>query len=302
MFLLLSCLHFIITYLINQNKSRLLFSGLFLAVLVCIRLEMGIIVLPFLYALFQNKSLKSSAFLLVPFSFGVLFVFGYNVIYWQAELSGGYEGSFTLNPIPAIAGVLFSPGKSLFVFNPALLLVPLTIRFFWQRHATPVKTAWLGTVGILFFLYCFWGNWWGGWGYGARHFMPLIPLMMLPLAECFLGEGRRLLIPLLVLAGIGVIVQFVGAAIAFHDVINTLMRNGFTEQQLIWEPLLIPVFQHVRFMQAIPLPNWDFAVVSLYNHHPPIVAFMVISIAIALSGVLIFWIYKQITNESDNIE
>jgi hypothetical protein len=270
-FFLISTFYFFVRYILDSKKTSLLFSGVFMALLVCIRLEMAAIVIPFLVGLVLAKRLNTIAYLLIPAALGIAFVLGYNAMYWQANVSGGYEGSFTLNPIPAMIGVLFSPGKSLFVFNPVLLLLPLTLRFFWIKQDQPIRLVWAGTITILFLLYCFWGNWWGGWGYGARHFMPLLPLLILPLAECFSAENKRLLLPLLLLFFVGFIVQFAGAAIAFHDVINTLMQAGISEQQLIWLPQLNPVMQHIQFMQHIPFANWDFAVIPFIMNYSAII-------------------------------
>lgn len=295
-FFLVTSFFFFIDHLKKAKKSSLCMSGIFLALLVCIRLEMAVIVLPFIYGLYALNRLKYLAYFLIPTAAGIAFVLGYNAMYWQANVSGGYEGSFTYNPTWAIVGVLFSPGKSLFVFNPVLLLFPLTIRFFWTGHDQPNRMVWAGTVVVLFLLYCFWGNWWGGWGYGARHFMPLVPLLMIPLAECFSSENKRLLMPLLILCFAGFVVQFVGAAIAFHDVINTLMQAGITEQQLIWLPQLNPVSQHIQFMQHVPAANWDFALISFIMHYS---AAVTVPTLCAVSIVILFLGYQLVREGID---
>lgn len=297
-FFLISSFYLLIRHLMQPSRICALWCGLFLALLICIRLEMGVLVLPFLYALFLSNKLNDAILMLIPFMAGVAFVLGYNAMYWQAELSGGYEGSFTLNLFPAIIGVLFSPGKSLFVFNPVLLLMPLTARFFWVKHEHPVRMVWLGSVACLFLLYCFWGNWWGGWGYGARHFVPLIPLLILPLAECFSPENRKLIFLLAILFIIGVVVQMAGAAIAFHDVIHTLMQAGFSEEQLIWLPQLNPVTQHLQFMQAIPLPHWDLAVIPFLLFYPATVTILVLGIFILLIVATGYWLIRHCYEQS----
>lgn len=296
-FFLVSTLFFFIQHLKHASKSSLVCSGIFLALLVCIRLEMAVILLPFMYALFSMKRLNRIGYLLIPSVMGIAFVVGYNAMYWQANLSGGYEGSFNINPIPAVTGVLFSPGKSLFVFNPVLLLLPLTIRFFWVKHEYPIRIAWLGAVLVLFMVYSFWGNWWGGWGYGARHFMPLTPLLILPLAECFSTENKRLLLPLIILTILGLIVQFAGAATAFHDVIHTLMQAGFTEQQLIWLPQLNPVTQHIDIMRHIPFANWDLAVIPFVMYYPIIISLPILCIALGLVLFLGLKLYRTGVDE-----
>jgi len=304
-FLLVCSFYFLIRFMQTQTTRNAMCCGLFLGLLICLRLEMGIVLPVYLYAVWMSSkpsfSWKPSAGILLPAVFGGAFVLFYNFMYWQGSTAGGYEGSFTTNPFPALYGILFSPGKSLFVFNPVLLLLPLTLRFFYHSQR-PVFHVWLGTVGLLFLVYCFWGNWWGGWGYGARHFVPLLPLLMIPLAECIEQKSQSFFIVFLLLAAVGLFVQVVGASVAFTDVIHNLMNSGITEEQLLWIPLLNPVYQHCLFMTYIPFSNWDIALIPFVQNYPLPVVIPVLGGTVLLSVFLLLEMKKSIKDTNDSLE
>jgi hypothetical protein len=284
-FFLLTAFYFWIAYQDEQNVLFLLVSGVFLGLLITLRLEMGIVFPVWCYSTFhrirQTRRKPSELFaLIIPVLFGFLFVYGYNRHYWQGGLQGGYETGFGLNPFPAMVGFLLSPGKSVFLFNPVLLLLPFVIRSF-RNHSADGFRLWSGTVGFLFLLYCFWGNWWGGWGFGPRHLVPLLPLLMLPLAVVIDGDWLRYRLPLVLSGIIGFSIQLTGSAVAFTDVIYTLMKAEVTEPQLIWNPVWNPILQHGLFLSHMPLPMWDFALIAWSRIFPP---FLFVSI-------LLVWIF-----------
>ncbi len=272
-FLLISSFFFLVRYTNNpQNTRPILFSGILLGLLITLRLEMSVVLPFFLYHFYtirkNNRTFTRSLVLfLFPFLCGILFVIGYNQHFWQGGLKGGYETGFGYNPFPAIIGFLFSPGKSLFLFNPILLLFPLLLRNF-RDHCAIFFRVWLGLVISLFLLYSFWGNWWGGWGFGPRHLVPLMPLLILPLSIGIDFGSRRFQWFILALGGIGVVVQWLGSAVVFSDVIYTLMNAGITEYQLIWNPLWCPILQHARFLLVLPFHGWDYAVIAWYENLP----------------------------------
>jgi hypothetical protein len=76
---------------------------------------------------------------------------------------------------------LLTPGKSLFVWAPATLLSMLALRACWTRERGVAAGLIVGTVAALLFYaaYIFPE---GGYANGPRHLVPLVPLLMLPLA------------------------------------------------------------------------------------------------------------------------
>jgi hypothetical protein len=84
-----------------------------------------------------------------------------------------------------VVGFLFSPGKSIFVYTPLFLLLPFWGPGFIRRF--PSFSALLGAL-VLCHLVLFgaWWVWWGAWAWGPRFIVPILPLLVL-----FLAEGLR---------------------------------------------------------------------------------------------------------------
>ncbi len=252
----------------NQTKHNALWSGLCYIGLLLVRAEMLVLAPVWVFAFYRPKqgmAKQGSVFTLSACIFSALaFIWFYNWLYWSGEASGGYEGSFVLNPLPAFLGFLGSPGKSLFVFNPPFLLLPLLVRHFVSRNKDAAR-VWCALAMTVFLLYSFWGNWWGGWGYGPRHLVPLLPLLALPLAEAIDMRSIGVYVALGVVAAAGVGVQLVGALVDFNDVILFLTNQGITEQQLIWQPLVNPIYYHIQLAFAVGPSRWDIGWAWLYS-------------------------------------
>ncbi len=91
-------------------------------------------------------------------------------------------------------GLLFSPGRGLFIYAPITLLLFLGVRPAWRR----LPRLYFGLIAALCLSYwLFYGAWfaWGGaWGWGPRFLLPILPLLMLFVAEAIEwahGEWRE---------------------------------------------------------------------------------------------------------------
>lgn len=80
-------------------------------------------------------------------------------------------------------GLLFSPGRGLFIYAPLMLLLFFGVSPAKRRLSPPY--FWLIVLLCLFY-WLFYGSWfaWGGtWGWGPRFLLPILPLLMLFVAE-----------------------------------------------------------------------------------------------------------------------
>jgi hypothetical protein len=90
-------------------------------------------------------------------------------------------------------GLLFSPGNGLFLYAPVMLLLFFGLRPAWRRLS---HSYFFLLTSICLFYWLFYGSWfaWGGtWGWGPRFFLPILPLLMLFVAEpleWLLATGR----------------------------------------------------------------------------------------------------------------
>lgn len=101
----------------------------------------------------------------------------YNLLRFGSPLDFGYEDeSFTTPILVGIAGLLLSPGKSLLLFNPGLLLA---LAGGWRLlHRWRAETSLLlGLSGVSLVLHAAWWSWEGGWSWGPRLLLPIVPLL-----------------------------------------------------------------------------------------------------------------------------
>jgi uncharacterized protein YqhQ len=120
----------------------------------------------------------------------------------------GYEGEgFTTFPLTGIVGLLVSPGKSVFLFAPPMLLSAILWPRFRRRQAVLARTILFMTITALVY-YGAWWAWHGGWVWGPRFLVPLMPLWCLAWGEL---PGRVTWgVAAAMLLGLGVGVQVLG--------------------------------------------------------------------------------------------
>ncbi len=132
------------------------------------------------------KSLLLPAFV---WSLGIIFwltiVGWYNYTRNGALLDSGYGGETFDTPfLTGFWGLFFSSGKSLFIYNPVLLLglVGLVAAFRRQRAVTLLVLA---IVGYHVLTYSVWSIWWGGGVWGPRYLLPIVPFLLWPAVYLF---------------------------------------------------------------------------------------------------------------------
>src|SRR5205823_2401972 len=100
---------------------------------------------------------------------GLLLVALSNYARTGSPLSSGYEHGFS-GPIPVgLYGLLFSAGKSLFLFSPLMVLYPAAARKVWRDPARRRFVAWsVALLVVELMLYAKWWDWSGDDAWGAR--------------------------------------------------------------------------------------------------------------------------------------
>ncbi len=140
----------------------------------------------------------------LPFAAGLL---AHNALRFGDPLRFGYSGEGFGAPVEGIVGLLFSPGKSVLLYAPPLALAALLGRRLsrrWPEIAQFLALAW--ATGLIFF-----GAWWawhGGWSWGPRLLVPLLPLSCLPLGSLPAGRGWR--VALIGLIALGAAINALG--------------------------------------------------------------------------------------------
>lgn len=177
------------------RARRLAGAGAIFGLGVLVRASLAIYVLPLAWLLARTgpgRGARSVGVRWAVFGLGVLpfaaGVLAHNVLRFGALWRFGYMGEgFATPPLEGVAGLLLSPGKSVLLYAPPLILAVWLGPRFARRQpgmAGFLVLAWIVALG-------FYGTWWawhGGWSWGPRLLVPLLPLSCLPLST--LPDGR----------------------------------------------------------------------------------------------------------------
>jgi Dolichyl-phosphate-mannose-protein mannosyltransferase len=95
------------------------------------------------------------------------------------------QSSLTGNQTVAISGLLFSPGKSIFLYVPLALLSVVCFGRFMAKY--PCEATFVAALsGMWLFIHSKLAtDWYGAWGWGPRHFVTIAPALVLPACACW---------------------------------------------------------------------------------------------------------------------
>ncbi|HTO77391.1 MAG TPA: hypothetical protein VMQ61_15060 [Thermoanaerobaculia bacterium] len=148
-------------------------------------------------------------------SWGDPFTLARNVV--PAGFSGSVPG--------ALAGLLLSPARGLFVFSPFLIFaIPAGVAA-WRRSGSLFERCLTVAAVLTLAAFSRWRIWWGGHSFGYRILIEIVPLLMLLIAGFWPEIARRRSAAALfaVLAAASIFVQFLGAGFypsGFNDDID----------------------------------------------------------------------------------
>jgi hypothetical protein len=131
--------------------------------------------------------------------FGEAFEFGYD---WAETIPLPPPQAFRAADIPrGLIVLLASPGKSLLLWAPVLLLAAGSARELWrQERAVMTGIAVTASVGLLFYAAYLFPE--GGYAHGPRHLVPMLPLLLLPAVARPVERRSRTGLTLCTLAGV----------------------------------------------------------------------------------------------------
>jgi len=186
--------------------------------------------------------------------------------------------------VPALAGPFASPGKSIFVYSPVLLLAALAL-FKDRRLAIP---AWLYLIFLVFGQALFYdADWWGHVNWGLRFILPALPILMIaaaPVIEAWLRStmGR---VALLFLAIVSVSVQLVGVLAPVRDYYVKLIQTAPDAPATlgIWNLSSSALAWHFEYIFSGG--KWDLAAVRVGSGAIPVIAGFILVLGLSCVGL-----------------
>lgn len=147
------------------------------------------------FFLLRGGGLAAVARTLPPLAIAALVTVAYNVYRFRDPLEFGYkppaDPGFTTPLLEGAGGLLLSPEKSVLLFAPAIVLVPVALLALWRRDRAVVVLL-LGLFAATFVLAATWWSWQGGWSWGPRLLIPGVALVLVALGPWIGADGARL--------------------------------------------------------------------------------------------------------------
>jgi hypothetical protein len=223
--------------LVRSNRTILLAS--LVALLGVLAKPTGIFLAPALsaYLLLKKTPARLALIPALGGGLGLLLYFAYNFFRFANPLTFGQPWVFSLSALPeGITGLLFSPGRGIIWYSPAVFLAIPAFRKAWKTKPTEallIAGLFLGFLG----LHSLYENWHGGWSWGPRYLLPTLPGLM---ALTGLLEGRAAK-ALLYLSFLGFLVNAPTLISFYERYYAEANEQGITDSQLYWSPARAPL-------------------------------------------------------------
>lgn len=252
-FLVLS-FYYLRRYLLTSDKRYMVLSGIaYGVVLISYNLTFILPILPFVlyYFLFTKvhinksyllKTFKVLLYFVIGISPFILLLFWFNYVRFGAlqvtSYSGGISAPLAIKRTASVLyeglwGVLFSPGRSIFIYSP-LLVLPI---LFWsklrKKHIPEIALAvTLSAIYIFFYGTALGGPdypvWHGESSWGPRYMLPTIPFIIILIGFIFkkLSKLQKIFIfyPLIFL---GIVIQIPALLLPYQIKFSGLQTDAF---------------------------------------------------------------------------
>jgi hypothetical protein len=188
----------------------------------------------------------------IPLVVLAIVILAVNFAHFGNALTSGYQFAagegFTYPLLDGLYGIILSPYRGLFWYNP-LLLLAIPGWFMFRRQSSALAWLCLALICVQALLFASWWSWYGGIVWGPRFLLPAIPLLMLciaPLVERSWSQ-RWLFVGIGILVSISALIQLLGVLYSYLPYTGYLIA-AFAEPIPKWviaSPLLSPIIGHI---------------------------------------------------------
>jgi len=226
-------------YLVFVRSPRTILFAAVLALLAILAKPTGILLGPALssYLLLRKCPARLALAPATGGGFGLLLYFLYNLFRFGNPLTFGQPWIFSLTAVPyGVAGLLFSTGRGLLWYSPAVLLAALGFRKAWKTkflEALLIAALFAGFLG----LHSLYENWHAGWSWGPRYLLPSLPGLS-SLNGLLGGKAARALVYLSIL---GFLVNAPTLVSFYERYYGEANEQGVSDAELYWSPAHAPL-------------------------------------------------------------
>lgn len=230
---LFAAFYFLLCYRDESRPRDALIAGIFFALAVAVRLTNAALAPVFVWYLWgraftrfpanaqpakASSPISTFVSFIAPIIIALLLTAWYDWIRFGSPLATGYRADETFdNPILlGLYGLLFSPGKGLFVYVPFLAALPFSFALFFRR-AKPESILIIFTFAFYLVTFSLWYYWWGGTSWGPRFLTPILPFLLLAIApaiELAFQRGRKIFAAIFfALCALGIAIEILGVSL-----------------------------------------------------------------------------------------
>jgi len=254
--------------------ARALGAGVLVGAAIWVRPTHIIIAPIFLAAIFvreREKGWNAATALAVGVAAGVALLLWRNAYLHGSPFEFGYptsaEGGKALNTFETplttgLVGFLLSPGKSIFLFSPPILLALAGLPRLWRRdRGLAVVVAAAPVVYLLFF--ATYTQWEGGYCYGPRYLVPALTLLGLGIAPALAPmqsdserSSRHVQHFAIAVFAVGLLVQAIGVTTSFLEAdVAGVYYDAQYNYRMSFSPLAMQIhlLAHYATSEAAPI-------------------------------------------------
>jgi hypothetical protein len=204
-------------YLILEKESGLL-AGIALGLGALLKPNFLILFLPLAVFCARNKNFRTILWMAAGPAVSTAAILYSNALMYGSPFAPPQPFRFG-NVFEGMGGLLFSWNHGIITLAPiALLALALWKRFFRERKAEAALIA--AGFAVYFLMMAFFDCWWGGWCYGPRLVVPVLPLLMVPvfyLPEAFRAWSKPARLFALTLCLLSLAFNLLGALDGYWD-------------------------------------------------------------------------------------
>ena len=178
---------------------------------------------------------------------GSLFDFGYP----SAAEGGKALNTFETPLITGLIGFLVSPGKSIFLFSPPILLALAGLPRLWRRDRGLAFVAAAAPIAYLLF-FATYTQWEGGYCYGPRYLVPALALLGLGVGPALASNdsenqpaSRNIRFMAMAVFAAGFLVQAIGTTTSF---LEADVAGGYYDAQYNYRMSFSPIAMHIHLL------------------------------------------------------
>ncbi len=246
---------------------------------------------------------------------------GYNLLAFGSPLSQGYAhlagpSAFQVGQAQGLMGITtphwdaiwqtsFGPYRGLLLLSPVLLLaIPGFVLLFRRSQWRPEFWLWLSSVVIYYAFTVSYFQWDGGNSVGPRHYLPVLPFLVLPIGE-LVRAGRPVIWRAATAALAGVSIVIMGLVTATGPLFNPVFKAPLTQWVL---PSLLGAAPDPSHPGRSPAVSWTASGLlhaQLDNNWgmllrlPGILQLAPLASAVALVALWSWWRARRLTHPSN---